>query len=91
MSVVEDIRKVIPDLVTPDLKALVARVVALEQKPDLKFDLLDKKVDYKSHLLQADIRNLAAVVAANQAAIMHALDIDRRVERIGNTIAAKTN
>jgi len=91
MGAVEDIRKVIQDLVTPDLKAMDARVVALEQKFDLKFDLLDKKIDCKSELLQSDIRNLTAIVAANQAAIMHALDIDRRVERIENTIAAKTN
>jgi len=91
MGAVEDIRKVIQDLVTLDLKAMDARVVALEQKFDLKFDLLDKKIDCKSELLQSDIRNLTAIVAANQAAIMHALDIDRRVERIENTIAAKTN
>jgi hypothetical protein len=78
-------RKLLQDLVTPDLKALEARVVALEQKMDLKFEhidkkidakfeTLDKKIDFKHDLLSADIRNVTTMMAANHAAVMHILD-----------------
>ena len=75
MGAIDETRKLLQDLVTPDLKALDARVLALEQKMDLKFDHLDKKVDLKFDLL-------TATMAANQASIMHYLDIERRLERL---------
>jgi hypothetical protein len=119
MGTVEDVRKLLQDLVTPDLKALDARVTALEKKMDLRFeavelkldaldkkfelkldaldkkldlktDLLDRKIDFKFDLLMAEIRGLALVVASNHASILHALDLDRRLERIENERAFKT-
>jgi len=45
MSNVDDMRKLFQDLITPDLKALEARFVALDQKFDLKFAATDQKID----------------------------------------------
>jgi len=111
MGAIDDTRKLLQDLITPDLKALEARLVALEQKMDLKFkqadekfagleqkiDLRFKQVDEKfagleqkmdlrfKHMeekmeLKFDI--VAATMAANQSAIMRALDMERRIERL---------
>jgi hypothetical protein len=79
--------------VTPELKALEVRLSALEQKSDLKFkhieekiESLEKRMDFKFATqeqrmdLKFDI--VAATMAANQSAIMHALDIERRIERL---------
>ena len=89
MGAIDDIRKLPQDLVTPELKALEVRLVALEQKMDLKFkhvedrfknvdeklDSLEKRMDLKFDLV-------AATMAANQSAIMRALDMERRIERL---------
>ncbi len=89
MGAIDDIRKLLQDLVTPELKALEVRLVALEQKMDLKFkhvedrfkhvdeklDSLEKRMDLKFDLV-------AATMAANQSAIMRALDMERRIERL---------
>ena len=61
MSAIQDTRKLLQDIVTPDLKALDARLISVEhkldgkidqinQKIDLKYDLLDKKIDSKFEL-----------------------------------------
>ncbi len=45
MSVVEDVRKVVQDLVVPELRALAVRVDALEKSMNTRIDMLEKKVD----------------------------------------------
>jgi hypothetical protein len=45
MSAVDDIRKLLQDLVTPDLKSLQARVEALDAKMDSGFKASDAKMD----------------------------------------------
>ncbi len=78
MSVVDDIRKLLQDVVTPDLKALDARLLAL-----------DKKIDLTRELLTAQMKTLETIVATNHASLTHALDIDRRLERIESDRAPK--
>jgi hypothetical protein len=43
MGTIDDTSKLLQDLVTPDLKAPDVRVVALEQKMDLRFKHVDEK------------------------------------------------
>ncbi len=66
MGVVEDLRKLLQDVVSPDLKAIDTRLTAIEkrldgridtldQKLDFKFDALDKKLDVKHDALDKKI------------------------------------
>ena len=88
MSAIDDTRKLLQDMVSPDLKALAERVGALEQNIDLRFKhvddrfkhLEDKMDDRLKHLeekmaLKFDL--VQATMAANQQAILQAVDIDR--------------
>ncbi len=45
MGVIEDVRKVIQDLVTPDLKALAARMDASDETSTLRFAALSQAMD----------------------------------------------
>lgn len=55
MSNVDDLRKLLQDLVTPDLKALDARVVALEQKLDLRIEAASKQSEHRYEMLDKKI------------------------------------
>ncbi len=43
MGNVDDVRKVVQDLVAPDLKALVVRLEALEMSMGIRFDHVDSE------------------------------------------------
>ena len=60
MSAIDDIRKLLQDIVSPDLKALDARVTALDKKVDLRHDALDKKIGLTRDLILAEIREIKA-------------------------------
>ena len=73
MGVIEDVRKVVQDLVAPDLKAISARLDALE------------KISTARHAeLLARIDVVVNTVASNHASILNALEIDKRLERLEN-------
>ena len=44
MSVVEDVRQVIQDFLAPELRALTARIEALEVKMDSRFEALNARI-----------------------------------------------
>ena len=101
MGAVEDLRKLLQDVVSPDLRAidtrltaiekrLVGRIDALTPKLDFKFDALDKKIDLRHDPVKVEIRNPATMMAANFASINHSLDLDRRLERIESGMALST-
>jgi hypothetical protein len=75
MGVIEDVRKVIQDLVTPDLKALAARQDSSEENTTLRFAALSEKMDSRFNALSAKID-------ANHATVMNALNIDKRLEAL---------
>jgi len=75
MGVIEDVRKVIQDLVTPDLKALAARQDSSEEDTTLRFAALTEKMDSRFNALSAKID-------ANHATVMNALNIDKRLEAL---------
>jgi hypothetical protein len=84
MSVVEDIRKLLQDIVTPDLKALEAKVAALDRKIDLRSDALNDKIDLTRELMLSEIKAVAAMLAATQASLTHSLELDRRLAKMEN-------
>ena len=45
MAAVEDPQKLLKDVVTPDLKALDARLVAIDRRLDGRVDSVEKRLD----------------------------------------------
>ncbi len=82
MSFVEDLRKLLQEIVTPDLKALEAKVAALDKKIDLRADALDDKIDLTRDLLLAEIKAPTAMLIETRASLERSLDLDRRLSRI---------
>ena len=64
MSVIDDVRKVIQDLVAPDLKAINARLDGIESTMNVKFDALTAKIDanHQSILYTLNIEKRLEVV-----------------------------
>jgi capsule polysaccharide export protein KpsE/RkpR len=71
MGNIEDLRKVIQDFVAPDLRALSARIDGLEKTINARFDAANTRFDA-----------MAATMAANHAAMMQALDLERRLAKL---------
>jgi hypothetical protein len=71
MGIIEDVRKVIQDLVTPDLKAISARV-----------DSLADRIASLKEIMEANNKALNAKIDSNQATILHSLNIDKRLEAL---------
>ncbi len=45
MGAIDETRKVLQDIIAPDLKAIDARITALEKRLDYRVDGLDKRID----------------------------------------------
>jgi len=101
VSTVDDIRKLLQDMISPDLKALETRITALEREMDLRFKEVDgrfknleEKMDLRfKHLeekidLKFDL--VQANMATNQQSILQALDMARRIERLEERDSNKT-
>jgi hypothetical protein len=93
MGVVEDVRKVIQDLVAPELKSLAVEVRAgkdesklRDEMTQLKLDALTAKLDARTDALNARLDakfdSLNAKMDAQYLSIMNALDLNRRVESL---------
>ena len=52
MSVIEETRQVVQDFLTPEMRALKARLEALEKLVDTRFDSLQKHVDTRFDSLE---------------------------------------
>jgi hypothetical protein len=75
MGNVEDFRKVVQDLVAPDLKALEARISALEREMNLRFVSAEQ-------LASSRHETVLAAMAAHHASIMNALEMEKRLARL---------
>ena len=75
MSVVDDTRKLLQDIVSPDLKALTARVEALERSMKDSFTDVNRRFD-----------SAEALASVRHRALMDLLDLNRRVALIENKI-----
>ncbi len=101
MSTVDDIRKLLQDMISPDLKALETRITALEREMDLRFKEVDgrfknleEKMDLRFRHLEEKIDLkfdlVQANMATNQQSILQALDMARRIERLEERDSNKT-
>ena len=80
MGVIEDLREVLQDLVTPELKSLVVRVDALERKMDARFS------DIQQAIMAADLRS-----EQRNRDLVQSLDFDRRLTQIEDGIFAQAD
>jgi hypothetical protein len=75
MGAVEDIRKAFRDVIAPDLKALQVEVKE-------GFASVERVAAIRHELVLAELRTAVAVAESRHEAILKALDIDRRLDRI---------
>lgn len=82
MSAVEDVRKAIQDFLAPELRTISARLDAIGQIVDVRFDAMDVKfasVEVKLESLSKQIQ-----------AVDNKLDIDRRLTKLEARQSAAT-
>src|ERR1035438_1886249 len=89
MGAVEDIRKALQDIVAPDLKALQVEVREGFASVEKQFAAVkdgfisaEKVAAIRQELLLAELRNAQVIAESRHDAILKALDIDKRLERI---------
>ena len=93
MSVIDDLRQLLQDLVTPEFRALSVRVDALEKKVDTLdrkvdtgFIALEKKVDAGFTKADIDLKQAMADTEARaerrHTALIIALQLEERVKRL---------
>ena len=101
MGAIDDIRRVMQDVVAPDLKALDAQISALDKKIDMRVDALDKKIDMRVDALEeklnltrdlilSEMKLMHSSLSAEMERLQHAIELDRRVEKLENERAAIT-
>jgi hypothetical protein len=73
MGVIEDVRKVVQDLVAPELKSLAVRLDRFASESKLRDELILTKLDLRMDALTAKMD-------AQYLSIMNALYLNRRVE-----------
>ncbi|HEY5330634.1 MAG TPA: hypothetical protein VIJ79_12165 [Acidobacteriaceae bacterium] len=95
MGAIEDVRKVIQDLVAPELKSLQAQIKGVDEASKLRDEALSAKMDNLDQTLSAKIDNLSdkidlkfELVMAEMKAIIYSLNIDKRIEAIERKTAA---
>jgi hypothetical protein len=75
MGVVDDVRKPLQDVVAPHLKALQVEVKE-------GFASVERVAAIRHELLLAELRNAQVIAESRHEAILKALDIDKRLERV---------
>lgn len=80
MSVIEDVRKVIQDLVAPELKSLSAKLDSFERESKLCDENLAARIDSGEKLTHAKLEAISAKMDAQYQSILYTLNLDKRVE-----------
>jgi uncharacterized membrane-anchored protein len=87
MGVIEDVRKVVQDLVAPELKSLSVQLDRIESESKLRDESLAKELRARDELMLARLETQSAKFEAfgakmdyQYASIMNALNVDRRLE-----------
>jgi hypothetical protein len=78
MSVVEDVRQVIQDFLAPELRALTARIDALEVKMDSRFEALNARMSAIEE--RASLRH--EVILAQMESVKGQLSLDYRLKKL---------
>lgn len=73
MSVIDDLRQLLQDLVTPEFRALSVRVDALEKKVDAGFIALERKADAGRADLKQEMADTEARAERRHTALLIAL------------------
>ena len=66
MSVIEDVRKVIQDLVAPELKSLSVKLDNIEKEAKLRDDNLNAKIDSRDEMTQTRFEALNAKIDSGE-------------------------
>jgi hypothetical protein len=80
MSVIEDVRKVVRDLVAPELKSLSVRLEGFERESKLRDEITQAKIEMVRDSMGARMDALSTKMDAQYSSIMNALNLDKRVE-----------
>jgi hypothetical protein len=93
MGTIDDIRKLLQDLVTPDLKAIHAQLKSIDESSKLRDDALTASIAHleatsklRDDALAVSITSKVEVILARMDAqhstVMNALAIDKRLENL---------
>ena len=82
MGAVEEVRKAFQDIVAPDLRALQVEVKE-------GFASVERVAAIRHELLLAELRTALTLAQSRHEAILRALDIDKRLERVEARQAAQ--
>jgi hypothetical protein len=82
MSIVEDVRKGIQDVLAPDIKAIDARLTALDAAVKEGFASSERVAVARHELIVAELRTAKTIADSRHEAILKALDIDKPLEKI---------
>ena len=89
MGAVEDVRKALQDVIAPNLKALQVEVKEGFASVDRQlaavkdgFASVEKVAAIRHELVLAELRNARVIAESWHEAILKALDIDKRLERV---------
>jgi hypothetical protein len=82
MGAIEDVRKALQDVVAPDMKALQVEVKEGFAWVEKEFVAMEKVSAARHELVLAELRTAQAIAESRHEAILRALEIDRRLDRI---------
>jgi hypothetical protein len=82
MSAIDDVRKVIQDLVAPEMKSLHIELKRVDETSKLRDEALSAKIDALSDKMDLKFDLVMARMGANQEALLYAMGIDKRLEAI---------
>jgi hypothetical protein len=82
MSIVEDVRKGIQDVLAPDIKAIDARLTVLDAAVKEGFASSERVAAARHELILAELRTAKTIADSRHEAILKNLDIDKRLEKI---------
>ena len=82
MSEIAEIRKIFQDLIAPDVKSVTTDVAALKTSINKQFEAAEALADPRYQVVLSKLETMEAIQSARHEAVLKALDIDRRLEKI---------
>jgi hypothetical protein len=75
VGTVDEARKLVQDLIAPDLRALTVRVEEMEKRMNARFDGIEQ-------VAKARHEAVLATIAASNASVMGALNLEKRMAKL---------
>ena len=82
MGAIEDVRKVIQDLVAPELKSLQVQIKSVDETSKLRDEALSAQIANLSEKMDLKFEHVLNEMKANQAMLIYTLNLDNRVKDI---------